>query len=174
MIKVLSGKYKNRKLRYFDNQGIRPTQSRVKKSLFDIIQNLEGKKVLDLFCGVGTLGIEAMSRGAKSVKFVDNNNRAINILKHNLSLLSIELESTIVNSDVIKFINNEVDKYDLILADPPYHKFNLEDFLPSISTNLLNGGIFCYETGKNEDIKGLELKIKKFGNTQLIIWRKNE
>ena len=173
MIKVLSGKYKNRKLKFFDNPNIRPTQSRVKKSLFDTIHDLEGKKVLDLFCGVGTLGIEAISRGAKSVKFVDNNRKAIAILKQNLSLLSIDSEQTIINSDVMKFISNEEEKYDLILADPPYHKFNLEDFLPSLSSNMLNNGIFCYETGKHEHTDNLELKIKKFGSTQLIFWRKN-
>ena len=173
MIKVLAGKYKNRKLKYFDNPSIRPTQSRVKKSLFDTIQDLEGKKVLDLFCGVGTLGIEAISRGAKSVKFVDNNNKAINILKQNLSLLSIGSEQHIINADVIKFMSNEQEKYDLILADPPYYKFNLEDFLPSISNNILNNGTFCYETGKQENTNNFALKIKKFGNTQLIFWRKN-
>lgn len=174
MIKVLSGKYKNRKLNFFDYPSIRPTQSRVKKSLFDTINDLEGKKVLDLCCGVGTLGIEAISRGAKSVKFVDNNNRAISILKQNLSLLSIESDNTIIKSDVIKFISNEQEQYDLILVDPPYDKFKLEDFFPALSNNIFNDGILCYETGKHEYIKDLSFKIKKFGNTQLIFWRKNE
>ena len=77
MIRILSGKYKNRKLNSFTNLETRPTQSRVKKSLFDSIQDLANPDVLDLFCGVGTLGIEAYSRGAKSIVFVDNSNKSI-------------------------------------------------------------------------------------------------
>ena len=107
-------------------------------------------------------------------KFVDNNNKALSILKQNLSLLSIESDNTIIKSDVIKFISNEQEQYDLILADPPYHKFKLEDFFPALSNNIFNDGILCYETGKHEYIQDLSFKIKKFGNTQLIFWRKNE
>ena len=174
MMRVLSGKYKNRKLKYFNYSSIRPTQSRVKKSLFDSLNNLENKKVLDLFCGVGTLGIEALSRGAKSATFVDNNMKAISILKNNLILLSIVEDNPIVNCDVIKFLSKEHNKYDLILADPPYNKFSFIDFLPLVTKNSNSGGIFCYETSKKETLFDLRLKIKKFGNTQLIFWRKDE
>ena len=86
MIRVLGGKYKNRKLKYFKFNNVRPTQSRVKKSLFDTLIDIQNKDVLDLFCGVGTLGIEALSRGAKSVTFIDNNYNAISVLRKNLSL----------------------------------------------------------------------------------------
>jgi len=174
MIRILSGKYKNRKLNFFNHSSIRPTQSRVKKSLFDSIHDFENKNVLDLFCGVGTLGIEACSRGANSVTFVDSNIKAINILKKNLELLSIENKNHIINSDVAKFLNNNKKTYDIILADPPYNKFYFFDFIPLISKILNLGGVFCYETSKKESIVDLNLKVKTIGDTQLIFWRKYE
>ena len=174
MIKILGGKYKSRKLKYFKFSNVRPTQSRVKKSLFDTLFDIKDKKVLDLFCGVGTLGIEALSRGAKSVTFVDNNSNAINVLRKNLSLLSITNNVSIENRDVNNFLKNSNELFDIVLADPPYNRFSFLDFIPFMSKILEQDGIFCYETNSKEDINELNLKIKKFGNTQLIFWRKYE
>ena len=83
-MRVISGKYKGRKLKGFDILGTRPTMDRVKESLFGIIQNyITDKTCLDLFAGTGALGIEALSMGAKECYFVDNNSEAIHILKEN-------------------------------------------------------------------------------------------
>ena len=81
MIKIISGQFRGRKLSYLKSDDIRPTQAKVRKSIMDSIRNFDDKKVLDLFSGVGSLCIEALSRVAKEVHFVDNNNKAINILK---------------------------------------------------------------------------------------------
>ena len=174
MIRILAGKHKNRKLKYFKFNNVRPTQSRVKKSLFDSINDIANKRVLDLFCGVGTLGIESLSRGAKSVTFVDNNSLAINILEKNLSLLSLNENSEVINGDVFKFLNFRNDTFDIILADPPYNKYSFIDFLPFISKILDKNGIFCYETNSKETLNHINTKTKKFGNTQLIFWRNYE
>tara|TARA_Y100000590_G_scaffold469435_1_gene656975 strand:- start:3838 stop:4362 length:525 start_codon:yes stop_codon:yes gene_type:complete len=174
MIKVLGGKYKNRKLKYFKFSNVRPTQSRVKKSLFDSLIDIENKRVLDLFCGVGTLGIEALSRGAESVTFVDNNYNAVNTLKKNLSLLSIVDNFSIVYRDALRYLNYEESKFDIVIADPPYNKFSFIDFLPFVSKVLIKNGIFCYETHSKESFNGMDVKMKKFGNTKLIFWRKYE
>ena len=172
MIKIIAGKYKNRKLKYFNIQSVRPTQARVRKSMFDTLGNIEGKTVLDLFCGIGTIGIEALSREVRSVKFIDHNIKALNILKKNLNLLDIDKESySVVKNDVKNYLINEKDKYDLIIADPPYGKFSFIDFIPKISPILKRGGIFCYESKKEKHILDLNLKIKNFGNSQLIFWR---
>tara|TARA_B100000959_G_C14917237_1_gene597892 strand:+ start:759 stop:1283 length:525 start_codon:yes stop_codon:yes gene_type:complete len=174
MIRILAGKYKNKKLKHFNFTNVRPTQARVKKSMFDSLRNIKNKKVLDLFCGVGTIGIEAISRGAASVTFVDNNYKAINLLKENLSLIPITTTNSIVCSDVFKFLNKETNMFDIIIADPPYNKYFFIDFLPFMSKILCNQGIFCYETNKKEILTDLNLKVKKFGNTQLIFWRNDE
>ncbi len=173
MIKIIAGKYKNRKLKYFNIQSVRPTQARVRKSMFDTLGNIEEQSVLDLFCGIGTIGIEALSRGAESVDFIDHNVKALNVLKTNLSLLNINKSSySILKSDVMNYLIKEKNKYDLILADPPYGKFSFIDFIPKVSSILNKGGIFCYESKKEKHVLDLNLKIKNFGNSQLIFWRK--
>ena len=172
MIKIIAGKYKNRKLKYFNIQSVRPTQARVRKSMFDTLGNIEGKIVLDLFCGIGSIGIEGLSRGVRSVNFIDHNIKALNVLKKNLNLLDVNKESySVVKSDVMNYLINEKNKYDLIIADPPYGKFSFIDFIPKISPILKIGGVFCYESKKEKNILDLNLKVKTFGNSQLIFWR---
>ena len=173
MIRIIAGKYKNRKLKHFNIESVRPTQARVRKSMFDTLGNLQNKIVLDLFCGVGSIGIEAISRGAKSVYFVDHNIKALNILNDNLDLLNIESELfTIYKNDVLNFLNREKHKFDLIIADPPYGNFFFKDLMPKVSNILKKGGIFCYESKKEKIECDTNLKIKKYGNSQLIFWRK--
>ena len=151
MIRILAGEYKNKKLKHFNFTNVRPTQARVKKSMFDSLGNLRNKKVLDLFCGVGTLGIEALSRGATYVTFVDSNYQAINLLKENLLLLSSYETNKVIYSDVFKFLNKSNDLFDIIIADPPYDKYFFNDLFPEISRILNNDGIFCYETTKKRN-----------------------
>lgn len=172
MIKIIAGKYKNRKLKIFNLQNVRPTQARVRKSMMDILRDFSDKEVLDLFSGVGTLGIESYSRGAKHITFVDNNLKVLNVLNKNLELLSIN-DYSIVQSDAIKFLKNTNQKFDLIFADPPYWKFDFLDLIPFVKENLNINGIFCYECKKKRIDIDLDIKIKNFGTTQVIFWRNN-
>ncbi len=172
MIKIIAGKYKNRKLKHFNIGSIRPTQARVRKSMFDVIGDLSDKVVLDLFCGVGSIGIEALSRGAKSVYFVDSDLKALNILKDNLNLLKIDFNNySIIKSDVFSYLFKQNQNFDLIVADPPYGKFCFPDLILNIKNKVKKNGIFCYESKKEKIDSDLNLKIKKYGNTQLIFWR---
>ena len=84
MISLISGKYKGKKLYQFSNKHVRPTQAKIRKSIFQILEPFDGMEVLDLYAGVGTLGIEAMSRGATRVVFVENNRRVFKVLKKNI------------------------------------------------------------------------------------------
>ena len=106
MIKINSGLYKGRKLKNFKNNKVRPTQSRVKKSIMDTLNHFEGKTVLDLFSGVGSLGIETLSRGSEFVCFVEKDYKVVNILESNLSLLGINDSFEIIASDVIRFLKS--------------------------------------------------------------------
>ena len=171
-MKVISGKYKGRKLDGFDIEGTRPTMDRVKESLFGIIQNnLKDSICLDLFAGSGSLGIEALSNGASICYFVDKNKQILNILKNNLK--GIE-NSFLIEKDYLMALEElKTKKFDIIFLDPPY-KDNL--ITPSIQKitdfNMLNkdGIIVCeYE---NEDIKcDLKLlKTKKYGSKKVNIY----
>ena len=172
MIKIISGKYKNRKLKYFNISNIRPTQARVRKSIMDSLIPFEDKSILDLFSGIGTLGIESLSRGAKYVEFVDNNSKILKILKKNLDMITNNNSYRILKNDALKYLQYSDEKFDIIFADPPYGKFNFYDFLPFIKGKLNVGGVFCYESQKTKINLEPNITIKKYGNTQVVFWRK--
>lgn len=173
-MRVISGKYKGKNLKGFDIDGTRPTMDRVKESLFGIIQNYIPDSIcLDLFAGSGSLGIEALSNGAKVCYFNDSNKEMIKILKENLNNIENYSVST---KDYISFLNEVNVKFDIIFLDPPY-KMNLinKSIDIIIDRDLLNknGIIVCeYE---NEEIN-CDLKIikeKQYGSKKIIIY-KNE
>ena len=104
---------------------IRPTTDRQRESLFNILANMNSiinANVLDLYAGTGALGIEAFSRGAQSVVFIDNSRKAIRLIRNNLKLLQIEHSINVIQCDILKSLACLKDKvFDLILMDPPYH-----------------------------------------------------
>jgi len=172
MIKVIAGRYKGRKLLQVPKTNIRPTQAVVRKSMFDILGNLDGFDVLDLYSGVGTLGIESLSRGANSLVSVEKNKIAYNVLTENLNIICAEDNILTYNMDVVQFLKFNNKKFDLIIADPPY-KDDIYDYLFESSVPILNSdGILCIEMKKKE-IKNKDIRIRTFGRTQLVFWRKH-
>ena len=171
MIKIISGKFKNRKLKYFNIPNIRPTQARVRKSIMDSLEPFDNKCVLDLFSGVGTLGIESLSRGAEYVEFVDSNPKALKILKQNIDSLSVQDNCMIFKNDALKHLSYTDKKYDIIFADPPYGEFDFYSILPEIKGKIKPHGVFCYESQKTKINLDINMKVKNYGNTQIIFWR---
>ena len=151
-MRIISGKYKGRVLKEHNIEGTRPTMDRIKESLFAMIQTkLPNSICLDLFCGSGSLGIEALSNNAKECYFVDNNKKIIEILKNN----TIDIEGVkIIKDDYIKALNNFNIKFDIIFLDPPYDMHLINKAIEIIEKeNILNenGLIVCeYRT---ENIK---------------------
>ena len=121
-MRIISGKYKGHQLVSFSADHIRPTTDRVKESLFNMIQmQIEGARVLDLFSGTGNLGLEALSREAASVLFVEKNRKSIQILEKNLEKLKVTDPYKILQKDVLSFLKSyEGEPFDLIFADPPF------------------------------------------------------
>lgn len=182
-MRVISGKYKGKKIEGYDIEGTRPTQDRVKESLFAMIQeDLRDATVLDLFAGSGNLGIEALSNGAKLAYFVDCNPKCIEVLNKNIK--DIEKDGVkVYNKDyleALKYFYNEHIKFDIIFLDPPYHLECLDDIIQKIiEWDLLNieGIIVCeYELDNfKENYSTLELiKEKKYGYKNIRIYRKEE
>ena len=129
-MQILAGTYKGRKIRSSSSQAIRPCSSRVKKSLFDILEgriDFDEASVLDVFAGFGSLGFEALIRGAGSVCFVDQHVDALKALKSTTLQLGVQDRAKIVNSDVSAFLGRETGVFDLVFCDPPYswHDYNL-------------------------------------------------
>ena len=168
-MQILAGKYKGVKIQTSAKYDYRPTQSKVRKSLFDILGDLSNNTVIDLFAGSGILGFEALSRMAKSVIFVETNTNLVKLLYKN-SLKFDENSCTIKKMDAYKYINKE-QPVDLILVDPPYGQKDL-NLLVKLCLNMLNpGGTLVLETSlKDEIIKADNERI--YGSTRLSFWSK--
>jgi len=122
-MKVTTGLYKGRVLKTVKDLSVRPATDRVKQTIFNMVTHrmeLEGASVLDLFAGSGNLGIEALSRGAGKVIFVENNADAVDYIEQNVRALRCEATTEILEADAMHFIESSSDTFDIIFADPPY------------------------------------------------------
>ena len=166
-MRIISGKYRGKKLKEFNLDSTRPTTDRVKESIFNLIQfDVLDSVCLDLFSGTGALGIEAISRGAKTVHLIDKNKEAIKIIRENLK--GIEGDFKVFNADYLEFLNSASSKYDLIFLDPPYKTdfgINAIDYI--VKLNLINkNGIIIFETSENREFNFpvcFEVTKKKYG-----------
>ena len=173
-MRIISGKYKGKKLNGFTIEGTRPTMDRVKESLFAMIQtNLNEAIVLDLFAGSGALGLEAISNGAKKCYLIDNNEEAIKTIKANST--NIKEDLNIIHTDYKKFLKQIDQKFDIIFLDPPYQSNQLNKALKIIEERDLlkeKGIVVCeYEIGM--PITNLKLlKEKSYGPKKIKIFGK--
>ena len=131
-MRVISGSVGGRRLREPSGFDIRPTSDMVKESVFNIVQfDIEGRRVLDLFAGTGQLGIEALSRGAKRVVFVDKNPAAVKLIRENLRLCGFSDSASVFASDAFSYMRGR-ETFDLIFIDPPYDSSLAEKMLNAI------------------------------------------
>lgn len=168
-MQILAGRYKGISIRTSAKNIYRPTQSKVRKSLFDILGDISDLAVADLFAGSGILGFEAVSRGAKEVTFVDNNHQIIKYLQANSEKINPAI-CKIRKMDVFKFLKENIS-FDLIISDPPYGQKDL-NYLIESSVNMLNpNGVYVLESSiKDEHIDADDQR--KYGSTRLSFWRK--
>ncbi len=180
-MRVISGKARGIQLKTPEGLRTRPTADRVKEALFSIIQfDVPGTRVLDLFGGTGQLGIEALSRGAKSAVFVDADEKACNLIKENLHRCKMDADGQVIRGDYLDYLTRCRQKFDIILLDPPYAEVFLENSLKKITEIdiLESGGIIVAErpVGKELlcDFSGFSRsKDYKYGQTLLTLYRKD-
>ncbi|MEJ5262680.1 MAG: 16S rRNA (guanine(966)-N(2))-methyltransferase RsmD [Ignavibacterium sp.] len=138
-MRIISGYLKGRLFNVPQSKFIRPTTDRVRETLFNILNNLidfEGISVLDLYSGSGSLGFECISRGAKSVLFVEANYLIYKNLNANIVQLGLEDKCSVIRSEAIVFTRKKAYKnYDLILADPPFFEYDIYQVVENIKAN---------------------------------------
>ena len=179
-MRVITGKARGVVLKTPVGMATRPTADRVKEAMFNIIQfEIPAARVLDLFGGTGQLGIEALSREAKSAVFVDEREDACKLIRENLKKTKLEQYGKVVRSDYMAYLKNCREKFDIILLDPPYAEVFLENSLKMITEIdiLQSSGIIVAErpVGKELpwDFEGFERsRDYKYGNTLITIYRK--
>ncbi|MFQ6674079.1 MAG: RsmD family RNA methyltransferase [Fidelibacterota bacterium] len=169
---ILAGKFKGTRLRTGTARRIRPTLSRVRQGIFDLLADVSGKVVLDLYAGAGTLGFEALSRGAESVIFVDRDREAIRVIKRNSGLFT-GIRISVERGDSLGFLRNSRKKYDIIMADPPYGGEDLGHLEEAAAARLEPGGILMIESSFREQWRHEDAIIKRYGDTQISIFRNN-
>ena len=152
-MRVIAGKYRGRVINIPKDDRIRPTMDRIKETVFNIIQGyLEGARVLDLFAGTGNLGIEALSRGASEVVFVDNHPDSISLINKNLSKMEGNIK--VVKADYSLFLQSQRDPFDVIFIDAPYHcELGPRAVRYVIENDLLEeDGVLCFEHDAKEKL----------------------
>ena len=158
-MRIVAGKHRGRVLKEFKGRDIRPTSDRAKEALFNILQfDIAGCCFLDLYSGTGGIGLEAISRGAEKVVFVDNSRESVKLLKENLAYLKEKAE--IYEGDALAYVAAAVGKFDFVFLDPPY-AVDANAVVTAIAKNglLREGGRIIYEHSGNSlgDIDGVRL-----------------
>ncbi|OGP24814.1 MAG: 16S rRNA (guanine(966)-N(2))-methyltransferase RsmD [Deltaproteobacteria bacterium GWB2_42_7] len=181
-MRIIGGTAKGRRLASFRTSSIRPTTDRVRESIFNILPlHFELMHVLDLFAGTGAMGLEALSRGAKSATFIDSDPQAVKVIKKNLELCGFTKKAVIITRDVkasLNLLSKKREQFELIIIDPPY-----DTSLMGITLNLIGekellakNGIVVAESSKrmvwDGEVKGIELfDRRKYGDTVVSFYR---
>ena len=179
-MRVITGKARGVNLKTPEGMRTRPTTDRVKEALFSAIQfDIPAASVLDLFGGTGQLGIEALSRGAKSAVFVDHSEQACKLIRENLKRTKLEQQGRVVRGDYMDYLSRCRENYDIILLDPPYAEVFLENALKRITEIdiLRSGGIIVAERPLDKELpwefEGFtRSKDYKYGKILLTVYRK--
>jgi 16S rRNA (guanine(966)-N(2))-methyltransferase RsmD len=170
-VRVIAGEFGGRRLKAPSGTAVRPTSDRAREALFSILGEVSDAEVLDLFCGTGALGIEALSRGARHLVLVDDDTSPA---QANVDALSISDRVDLVRRDAFEFLGSATATFDLILCDPPYTLAarvarDLEKLVPS---RLREGGRLVTESPSRTPME-LNLKLdedRTYGEASLRIW----
>lgn len=179
-MRVITGKARGVNLKTPEGLATRPTADRVKEALFSVIQfDIPNARVLDLFGGTGQLGIEALSRGAKSAVFVDAGEPACALIRENLRRTKLENQAVVIRADYLAYLSRCKEKFDIIFLDPPYAEVFLENSIKSITEIdiLQSGGIIVCERPLGKDLPWeypgfSRSKDYKYGKTLITLYRK--
>jgi 16S rRNA (guanine966-N2)-methyltransferase len=145
-VRVIAGQFKGRRLKTPKWEGLRPTSDKLRETLFNILATrLEGARVLDAYSGTGALGIEALSRGAAHVTFVERDRRAAALIEENAQMCGLQGGYTIDCSDFLTWQGGVAGSFDLILLDPPYDVRNIHHVLDRAAALLASDGLLVLE-----------------------------
>lgn len=146
-MRVIAGEFKGRRLKTPAWAGLRPTSDKLRETLFNILAGrVVGARVLDGYAGTGAVGIEALSRGAQYVTFVESHRKAAALIQENLAACGIKEGYTIHCDDVMAALDKMAGaEFDLILLDPPYDSDNVQQALDAAATRLAPGGLLVLE-----------------------------
>jgi 16S rRNA (guanine966-N2)-methyltransferase len=180
-MRIISGVYKGRRLKAFQLSHIRPTTDRVKETLFNkLMGRIEDATVLDLFAGTGNLGIEALSRGARHVTFVEKHPASVRLIRENLAVLKIPSDQWAVRAvDVFRHLKDAEKSAQVIFADPPFVQQIANDVMLALAGSRVHeqGTCVAIESASKELISDNYppfnlLDRRSFGDKQLSLYER--
>ncbi len=180
-MRIIAGSYRGRILASPRDRSVRPTTDRAKQTMFDILTNrvdFDGLNVLDLFSGTGSLGLEAISRGAAAVTFVDNSRESLVLLRENVQALRCEHQCTVYQADVFWYLRNTKASFDVVFADPPYRLETIGTIPAAIyASGVLKEHSYVVMEHSREspielDVMKYDIVRKPFGQTTVLILRR--
>src|SRR5437763_9392073 len=164
-MRIISGKFKSRHLKGIPPAGIRPTSDKLRETLFNILgARVEGATFLDGCAGVGAIGIEAISRGAASVCFIEQSRKACQMIRENLKALEIDDGFKVLEMDLIKGLNIVEAAFDIAFIDPPYERDDLYEAAVErfgSTTRLAPQGLLIMEHSKRKDLPESSGRLQK-------------
>lgn len=168
-MKITGGVFKGRILK--TPKGIRPAQSMIRKAIFDTLGEMTGKRVVDIFAGSGSLGFEALSRGAQFCVFVEKDGRCVKVIEENARILNVMERVKILKMDFREFLNKNKEKFDLIFVDPPYKRILKEREIMKTIEFLEKGGFLVMETRRevlfSQETRKFIFKEVVYGQTKI-------
>jgi 16S rRNA (guanine(966)-N(2))-methyltransferase RsmD len=177
-MRVIAGEAKGKTLKMVPGQGTRPIADRVKESLFNILSwRVPGCRFLDLFAGTGSVGIEALSRGAEEAVFVEKAAKAVKVVRENLRLTGMSRRARVVRDDAFRFVAQTDGRFDVIYVAPPQYQGLWSQMLLSLDERLLldDDGVVVAQIFPKEfaslPLKGLKLVDRRtYGSTMLCFY----
>ena len=181
-MRIVSGKLKGKSILFLKSSITRPLKDSVKENIFNILAHsnllsitVKKSNILDLYSGIGSFGLECISRGAKQITFVEENVNVIEILNKNLLNLSVQNKAIVVQDKILNFLNKQKNnKFEIIFLDPPFAKNNYIEELKLIYKKKIyknNHIVIIHREEKSSDnFKNIlnPIKIKKYGRSKII------
>ncbi len=153
-MRVITGSARGRVLETLKGDDIvRPTTDKVKEAIFSAIQfEIEGRDFIDVFAGSGQMGIEALSRGARSAVFLDSSRRAAAVIERNLRVTNLQQFATVIVADSLNYLRSTDRLFDVAFLDPPYNTGILQETMPIIAQRMKKTGVIICESALNDKI----------------------
>ena len=177
-MRVITGTARGCRLETPAGQATRPTAERVKEGLFSAIQfEIEGRRALDLFAGSGQLGIEALSRGAASCVFVEQNGQAAELVRRNLQVAKLFSSAQVLTTEAFGFLARCREQFDLVFLDPPYGDALLASCLAAVEPHIADGGLVVCESDEGqalpETVGALQAdRTYRYGRVHITLYRR--
>jgi 16S rRNA (guanine966-N2)-methyltransferase len=171
-VRIVAGEHRGARIFAPKGRETRPTSDRVREAAFNLIGPVDGASVLDLYAGSGAMGLEALSRGADSAVFVENDRDACRAIDRNIEKLGVR-GARVVRRDVLQALASERRTYDLVLCDPPYDFADHDRLAAYLAHVLAPDGLLVYESGAREtpEIQGLRLRTSRtYGSARLTLF----